>query len=105
MDSEDMIEEEKKANKNWKTLWWYLKTYDIDKSLHTYRKKSFENTTREDAAKALELPNFNYEIFEEITGITKEDFDRKLGVGQEEEQERTIIIDGVEYVLTPKNPL
>jgi hypothetical protein len=29
--------------------------------------------------KTLELPHFNYAIFEEITSISKEDFDNKLG--------------------------
>ena len=100
---EDMTEEEEIHNKNWKEMRWYLKVYDTDKTLHTYRKRSFEKADIEDVAKALELPNFDYEIFEEITGITKEDFDRKLGTGKE--KQKTIVIDGVEYVLTPKNPL
>jgi len=32
----------------------------------------------EDIKKTLEIPNFNYKIFEEISGITKYDFDKKL---------------------------
>ena len=88
-------------------MWWYLKTYDTDETLHTYRKKSFEEASKEDVAKALELPNFDYQIFEEITGIAKEDFDKKLGIKEEviKNEQKTIVIDGVEYVLTPKNPL
>jgi|LSQX01.2.fsa_nt_gb hypothetical protein len=72
-------------------MWGYLKGYDTDKTLHTYWKRSFEKADIEDVAKALELPNFDYQIFEEITGITKEDFDKKLGV--EKEEQKTIIID------------
>lgn len=103
IEAKDMTKKEKRDNINWKEMWWYLKTYDTDETLHTYRKKSFEEADIEDVEKALELPNFDYKIFEEITGITKEDFDKKLGV--EKEEQKTIIIDGVEYMLTPKNPL
>ena len=39
---------------------------------------SFDKATKEDIAKTLKLPNFNYEIFEIITGITKEMIDKRL---------------------------
>jgi hypothetical protein len=42
-------------------------------------KISFDKTTKEDIAKTLDLPHFSYEKFEKITGITQEDFNRKLG--------------------------
>jgi len=41
-------------------------------------KKAFEEATPADAALALKLPNFDYEIFEKITSISKADFDKKL---------------------------
>ncbi len=42
-------------------------------------KEAFLSATKEEAQKALALPNFDYAIFEEITGISKADFDKKLG--------------------------
>ena len=42
---------------------------------------SFESAAPADIAKTLRLPNFDYAVFEKITGISKADFDRKLGVG------------------------
>ncbi len=41
-------------------------------------KRRFETEPVEEIKKALALPNFDYEIFEEITGISKSDFDRRL---------------------------
>ncbi len=48
---------------------------------HYYKKawkKAFENTSGYDVAKTLKLPNFNYKIFQKITGITKRMMDKKL---------------------------
>ena len=36
------------------------------------------NANKEDVAKTLKLPNFNYKLFEEITGITKKMITDKL---------------------------
>ena len=41
-------------------------------------KLSFEKATKKDVRKTLDLPNFDYNIFEEITGITKEMMKNKL---------------------------
>ena len=41
-------------------------------------KEAFKSASKEEALKALALPNFDYAIFEEITGISKADFDKKL---------------------------
>lgn len=41
-------------------------------------KAAFEAATRAEIEQTLALPNFDYSIFEEITGISKADFDRKL---------------------------
>jgi hypothetical protein len=75
---DNMTSSEKDDNKYAESMWWYLKECYIDTTLHTYRKRSFDEATKEDVAKTLELPNFDYDIFEEITGITKEDFEKKL---------------------------
>lgn len=42
-------------------------------------KKEFWNAPKKDVKAALNLPNFDYAIFEKITGISKEDFEKKLG--------------------------
>jgi len=39
---------------------------------------SFEKATKEELLATTKLPNFNYKIFEEISGITKKDFDKRL---------------------------
>ena len=41
-------------------------------------KKSFKNASKEDVRKTVKLPNFNYKIFHEISGITKKMIEKKL---------------------------
>ena len=41
-------------------------------------KSSFESATKEELQRTLQLPNFDFEVFEKITGITKSDFERRL---------------------------
>lgn len=41
-------------------------------------KKEFKKITKEEAEETLKLPNFDYKIFEQITGITESDFKEKL---------------------------
>ena len=73
--SEDMTEKEKQDHPEHKTTGGYIKTYGYKAAW----RKAFEEAETEDIKKTLELPNFNFEIFEEITGITKQDFDNRLG--------------------------
>lgn len=40
--------------------------------------KAFERASVEEIEQTLNLPNFDYEIFERITGVSKSDFERKL---------------------------
>ncbi len=42
-------------------------------------RESFESADKADVENTLSLPNFDYEIFCRITGISKADFERKLG--------------------------
>jgi hypothetical protein len=42
------------------------------------RRLSFDKADIKDVKKTLDLPHFSYEKFEIISGITKEDFDKKL---------------------------
>ena len=74
----DMTSSEKNYNKDAESMWGYLKKYNTDTTLNTNRKSSFERAKKEDVAKTLELPNFDYDIFRKISGITKKDFDNKL---------------------------
>jgi hypothetical protein len=41
-------------------------------------KESFDKTTKEDVELLIKLPNFNYKVFEEISGITKSMINKKL---------------------------
>jgi len=90
-----MTSEEKENNQDAESMWWFLREYEVDKTLHKNRKESFDNASKEDVAKTLELPNFDYNIFEEITGITKEDFDKKLW--KQDNKTATMEIDWKKY--------
>ena len=77
----DMSKEEKKENLNYKTTSGYLKVYAYKDAW----KKSFENNCdKAQAEQTVNLPNFDYNIFEEITGITKELLDTKRGLAYED---------------------
>ena len=68
---------EKKNNPTAKTTEGYLKKYDYKQAWLN----SFNNDCDVKQAKeTIQLPNFDYAIFEEITGITKEMLNDKLGV-------------------------
>ena len=41
-------------------------------------KSSFESATKDELQRTLQLPNFDFEVFEKITGITESDFKRRL---------------------------
>jgi hypothetical protein len=51
---------------------------------------SFDKADVEDVRKTLDLPHFDYDKFEAISGITKDMFDEKLGKIEEEIQEMTV---------------
>jgi len=70
----DMSDKEKEDFGWYKTTNGYLKKMEYKEAW----KQSFDKTTKEDVALTLKLPNFDYKLFEEISGITKEDFDKKL---------------------------
>jgi hypothetical protein len=64
-----MTEEEKKNNPNYKTNNWYLKIYDYKEAFQ----KSYNNLNEEEKIKQTkqlkELPNWNPDIFFEISWI------------------------------------
>jgi hypothetical protein len=81
----EMSEEEKEAHPSYKTTGGYLKVYNYKEAFM----KSWDNAPAEDREKLFKLPNFDPEVFKEISGI---DVYAK--------KEETINIDGVEYTLS-----
>ena len=73
---EDMTEIEKQKYPGCEIIGGYLKTYDYKEA---WRKAFNEENDLVEIRKAEQLPNFDYQIFQEITGISKSDFDEKLG--------------------------
>jgi hypothetical protein len=55
----------------------------FDKPVSFLWQKSFEKATSEEVRQTLQLPNFDYKIFEEITSITKKQLQERLN-GKEE---------------------
>jgi hypothetical protein len=71
---EDMTDKEKKESYWYKTTEGYLRTINYKEAW----KKSFEKASKEDVAKTLKLPNFDYKIFQKISGITEKMIKQKL---------------------------
>ena len=65
---EAMTEEEKEEYPTYKTTGGYLRSYEYQEAW----RKSWENTTQEDKESTLNLPNWDNEIFKEISGIDVE---------------------------------
>jgi hypothetical protein len=74
IDLNSMTDAEKAEHPTRKTTDGCLKKY----TYHDAWMKSFSLATKEDVALTLLLPNFDYAIFEEISGISKEMLDGKL---------------------------
>ena len=72
-----MTKEEKEENPTYKTTGGYLRTYEYQEAW----KRSWNNTSDEDRRKTLLLPNWDNEIFKEISGI---DVERELQVNAKE---------------------
>jgi len=71
---EDMTDQEKKDHETeYKDTQGYLKVYDYKEAF----KASWDKATPEDRAKTFKLPNFDKQIFEEISGINV-DQERKV---------------------------
>ena len=80
---ENMTEEERKENPLYNIAWWYLKKLipntDTKESKKEYMHKawraSWNKATDEDKRKVYDIPNWNNDIFKEISGI---DVDKEL---------------------------
>jgi len=93
VDYKDMSDQEKLEYPLAEYTGGYTKEYDYKEAF----RNAFDNAKKEDVVKTLNLPNFDYGIFEEITGISKLDFQRKLGHINTEQSDEIIVINGVIY--------
>lgn len=74
IEPKDMNDEEKKKYPNYSVTNGFLRVFDYK----TAWKNSFDKATKEDIALTLKLPNFNFKLFFEITGITKKMIQERL---------------------------
>lgn len=81
-----MTDEEKEANPTYQTTGGYLKVYDYQEAFQN----SYQNASREEQLKVKNLPNFDADVFYQISGIRIDD---DLMTGKEVE----VIIDGRVY--------
>jgi hypothetical protein len=70
----DMTKEEKEQYPHYAVTSGFLRVFKYKDAW----KNSFDKATKEDVKKTLNLPNFDYKVFEEITGITKKMIETKL---------------------------
>jgi len=70
----DYTDDEIKEDENRKLIGGYLKEYEYREAW----KRSFDKANKEDVERLLRLPNFNYIIFEEISGISRYMIKKKL---------------------------
>ena len=61
----NMTDKEKEDNESYKTTGGYLKEYDYKEAFQ----QSYNKASQEDKDLLLKLPNFNAEVFKEISGI------------------------------------
>ena len=66
-----MTDKEKEENPGYKTTGGYLKKSDYKEAF----KKSWDEADHEDRMKIKDLPNFNEEIFFDISGIKVSDYE------------------------------
>ena len=70
----NMTDKEKIKNPTYKITKGYIKTLSYKESF----KESFNNADKNGIKQLLKLPNFDYNIFEEISGISKKMIKDKL---------------------------
>jgi len=91
--SGDMTAKEKEENPSHETCGGYLRVNDMREEW----KKAYESASEEDIQAVRDLPNFDYDVFEEITGL-----DLRPDNTKEDCSGKTVVIDGVEYTLSRK---
>ena len=85
----DMSDQEKVDNPTFSTCGGYLRVNDMAEEW----RKAFEGASEEDIQAVRDLPNFDYDVFEEITGL-----DLRVNKVQPL-TEKTVYIDGKKYRL------
>ena len=70
---EDMTDNEKKAFPSYKTTGGYLKVWEYKEAWQN----AWDNATEEDKKKTFEVPNFDKDIFYQITGIKVDENSKK----------------------------
>ena len=85
---EKMSDKEKADNPSYKTTGGYLKVYDYKKAFQ----KAYNKASDEDKALLLKLPNFDAEVFKEISGI---DVNAK--------KTKTIVFDGKKIEISEES--
>ena len=93
VDSEDMTAEEKAAHPDHETLGGYLRVNDMKAEW----RKAYDAASPEDRESVKRLPNFDPDVFFEITGLDLRDKPETAPC-----EGREIEIDGVTYVLKAK---
>jgi len=87
-----MTETEKEENPEYKTTGGFLRKNDMKEEW----RKAYESASEEEIQMVRDLPNFDYDVFEEITGLDLRTTEVKDCSG------KTVVVDGVEYVLSRK---
>ena len=85
----DMTDQEKIDNNTFHTTGGYLKSYEYKEAFQ----KSYNEAPQEEKDMLLKLPNFDADVFKEISGID---------VGKASCDGKTVVIEGVEYELKRK---
>ena len=88
-----MTEQEKKDNPEFSTTGGYLKTFTYEEAWANF----WRDTTEENKQRILKLPNFDAEVFKDITGIDVEEPAPEEPAPEEPEQ--TIELNGKKYKL------
>ena len=70
-----MTQVEMENNPSWQVTGGYLKTFTYEEAW----RRSWDKASVDDKKKTLKLPNWNNEIFKQITGI---DVEKELGVNR-----------------------
>ena len=84
--SDSMTKEEKKEYKIHETTGGYVKVSRIETDMKVHWRRAFNKCEDlDDIRKTFDIPWFDYDIFEEISWISKEDFEKKLGNVKEDE--------------------
>ena len=101
IEEKDMTKEEKEQHSEYKTTGGYIKKYGYKEAWANF----WRDTSEENRQKFLNLPNFSWEIFTSITGITPQTDEKITGIDVEQSEEQ-IEIDGKRFsVDTIKNAL